>query len=73
MCKPNGKAGIPAACPRRGDCRGCRMLLSAMAGERSASRLDVLIKEVRPLPAPVFLETCLKLGNPMPIPKSKTL
>ncbi|MBB2831659.1 UNVERIFIED_ORG: hypothetical protein GGD51_001775 [Rhizobium esperanzae] len=23
MCKPNGEAGIPAKCPRRGDCRGC--------------------------------------------------
>ncbi|MET3753313.1 hypothetical protein ABID08_000652 [Rhizobium binae] len=23
MCKPRGEAGIPAECPRRGDCRGC--------------------------------------------------
>ncbi|RUM07540.1 hypothetical protein EFR84_08650 [Rhizobium chutanense] len=35
MCKPNGKAGIPAACPHRGDCRGCPMQLSAMAEEGS--------------------------------------
>lgn len=34
MCKPNGKTGIPAACPRRGDCRGCPMLLSAVKEER---------------------------------------
>jgi len=51
MCKPNGKAGIPAACPRRGDCRGCAMLLSALAGEGSPSRLDALVKEGRPPPA----------------------
>lgn len=65
MCKPNGKTGISAGCPRRGDCRGCPMLLSAMAEEGSASRHDALVKEIRPQPAPVFVETCLKSGNPI--------
>jgi hypothetical protein len=51
MCKPNGEAGIPAECPRRGDCRGCLMLPSAMAGEGIAARPG------RPPPASVFLET----------------
>ncbi|PDT02623.1 hypothetical protein CO666_18830 [Rhizobium chutanense] len=56
MCKPNGKTGIPAACPRRGDCRGC-LTLSATLGAGSASHLDALIKEERPPPALILLET----------------
>ena len=55
MCKPNGEAGVPAECPRRGDCRGCPML-SAIAGEGIAVRFE------RPPPASVFLETP-KNGN----------
>jgi hypothetical protein len=51
MCKPNGEAGIPAECPRRGDCRGCPMLPSAMAGEGITARLDALVKKERPPPA----------------------
>ncbi|AYG60777.1 hypothetical protein CCGE525_19655 [Rhizobium jaguaris] len=55
MCKPKGEAGIPAECPRRGWCRGCPMLLSAMAGEGIAARLDALVKEERPRAASVLL------------------
>lgn len=67
MCKPNGEAGIPAECPRRGDCRGCPMLPSAMAGEGIAARFE------RPPPASVFPETRLRFGNPMPTPKKQNL
>ncbi|MBY5444085.1 hypothetical protein HFO93_11430 [Rhizobium leguminosarum] len=59
MCKPNGEAGIPAECPRRGDCRGCPMLPSATAGGGIDARLDALVKEERPRPASVFQETRL--------------
>lgn len=51
MCKPNGEAGIPAECPRRGDCRGCPMLPSTTAGGGIAARLDAPVKEERPPPS----------------------
>ncbi|MBB3457305.1 hypothetical protein FHT86_005623 [Rhizobium sp. BK313] len=71
MCKPNGEAGIPAECPRRGDCRGCPALPSAMAGEGIGARLNAPVREERPPPASVFLETCLRFGNSMAIPKKQ--
>lgn len=69
MCKPNGGAGMPDECPRRGNCRGCSVPLSVMAGEGIVARLDTLLMEERSLPVPIFSETRLGSRYPMPIPK----
>jgi hypothetical protein len=65
MCKPDGEADIPAECPRRGDCRGCPMLPSAMAGEGIAARLDAPAACVG-LPGDVP-----QIRESMPIPKKQ--
>jgi len=49
MCKPNGKAAIPAECPHRGGCRLCPMLY-AVAAEEIGERGDALVRQKLPTP-----------------------
>ncbi|MBB3590839.1 hypothetical protein FHX08_001183 [Rhizobium sp. BK529] len=53
MCKPNGEAGIPADCPRRGDCRGCSRAADFWDGlleDRKASESPPFPSSLRPRP-----------------------
>jgi hypothetical protein len=49
MCKPNGKAAIPAECPHRGGCSLCPMLC-AVAAEEIGERGDALVRQRLPTP-----------------------